>query len=227
MPKHRYQKTIERIATLINDGKFKPGDKIPPERNLAESFRVSRACIREAIRSLAEKGVLESRLGDGTYVRSSDSDTLKATLEQDIATHRNRLREVFELRMMLEPQIAAHAAKRISPKELDQLKAIVFDQGRAAATGSCDAEFDTRFHMALYKAADNTVVLKIMNTIEDQLEDTRTKHMRSPNRKEASIQGHLKIIEALEKRDAPAAFEAMTAHIRHMRDSVLSNKRKD
>ncbi|WP_147821124.1 FadR/GntR family transcriptional regulator [Salidesulfovibrio onnuriiensis] len=221
MPRHQYQVIVDRIKSMIENGEFSTGDRIPPERSLAQTFSVSRNCVREAIRALAEKGILESRLGDGTYVRSTDQTELSDHLAEAIQTQKQRIREIFELRMLLEPQIASLAAERISPDALNRLKAIVLDQGRAAAAGETDAQLDALFHQTLAEAAGNGVVLKVMDTIKTLLEDTRSEFMRPGRRKGASVEGHLQIIEALENRNPLGAYFTMTNHIKNMESIAL------
>ncbi len=217
MQKYRYQEIVDRIEALIQSGELKTGDKIPPERSLAETFSVSRNCVREAIRALAEKGILESRMGNGTYVRSSDADEIKTTLAKAIEAQKARIQEIFELRMLLEPQIASLAAKRIKPESLDRLKAIVLDQGRAAKDGESEAHLDALFHQTLAETAGNSVVLTVMKTISTLLQDTRSEFMRPLRRKDVSVDGHLRIIEALERKNPLGAFSAMNDHIRDMK----------
>lgn len=221
MSRHQYQIIEDRIQTMIQNGDFATGDRIPAERSLAETFSVSRNCVREAIRALAEKGILESRLGDGTYVRSANQEELSGNLAEAIQLQKQRIQEIFELRMLLEPQIASLAAERITPTGLNELKAIVLDQGRAVAAGENDAPLDALFHETLAEAAGNTVILTVLDTIRTLLEDTRSEFMRPRARKGASVEGHLRIIEALEKRNPLAAYSAMNEHIRNMEHMAL------
>lgn len=224
---HRYQEIVTRIETLIEKGEFAPGDKIPAERKLAQTFSVSRNCVREAIRALSEKGMLESRLGDGTYVRVEKAQELKTSLAEALEAQTEKLQEIFELRILLEPQIARLAAERITAPELDRLKAIVLDQGRAVESGKDDAALDTLFHQVLAEAASNSVILTTMNTIKALLEDTRSEFMRPLSRKNSSVKGHLSIIEALEQKDPQAAYAAMSDHIQTMQQQAFASLDKE
>ena len=111
-PRRSYQKLTERLRQFMEEGHFRDGDKLPPERALAESFGVSRSSVREAIRALAEKGLLESRQGDGTYVRVPDIEPLKEAILEAVDSEGLMFDEVTEYRRIVEPGIAEIAAVR-------------------------------------------------------------------------------------------------------------------
>ena len=115
-PRRSYQKLTERLRQFMEEGHFRDGDKLPPERALAESFGVSRSSVREAIRALAEKGLLESRQGDGTYVRVPDIEPLKEAILEAVDSEGLMFDEVTEYRRIVEPGIAEIAA--IHPNSL-------------------------------------------------------------------------------------------------------------
>ena len=123
-PRRSYQKLTERLRQFMEEGHFRDGDKLPPERALAESFGVSRSSVREAIRALAEKGLLESRQGDGTYVRVPDIEPLKEAILEAVDSEGLMFDEVTEYRRIVEPGIAEIAAVRHTSEQLDRLKII-------------------------------------------------------------------------------------------------------
>ena len=123
-PRRSYQKLTERLRQFMAEGHFRDGDKLPPERALAESFGVSRSSVREAIRALAEKGLLESRQGDGTYVRVPDIEPLKEAILEAVDSEGLMFDEVTEYRRIVEPGIAEIAAVRHTSEQLDRLKII-------------------------------------------------------------------------------------------------------
>jgi len=222
MSKHRYQQIVEQIQKLIKTGEMQPGDRLPSERKLAETFKVSRNSVREAIRALAEKGVLVSRLGDGTYLAPSDTTLLTETLAKAIGQQKKYIQEIFELRHIIEPQIAALGAIRHTEEQLQELKAIQLDQNRAATQNIDDSEFDREFHRILARSTGNNTLFQVMETITTLLDDTRSQFLRDPMRTNHSIQGHMDIIEAYERRDAHAAKTAMARHITQMQQTVLN-----
>lgn len=211
--RYLYDDIVEQIQDLIRRGAFKLGEKIPPERTLAETFGVSRNCIRQAVQALAEKQILESRQGDGTYVRAPDPSLLTDCFALAIQAQTDILGEIIEFRQMLEPQIAWLAAKNISNEELDRLKIIVCDQQRKVLAGEEDAALDAAFHLQLANSSKNRVVQKVAHTLNEILNESRSESLRSNARSKASIIGHFKIIDALEKRDSEAALLAMKEHL--------------
>jgi len=127
-----YQEIAHQIELLISEGRLEPGDRLPPERALAGSFKVSRNCVREALRALAEKKLVESRQGDGTYVRDDAASDLARTFAEAFSAQRERIAEIFELRRAVEPGIAALAAEKATPRDIARLKAVGLRPGARA-----------------------------------------------------------------------------------------------
>lgn len=212
--KNVYISIIERIHAMIVAGEILPGDKLPPERKLAERFGVSRSNLRQAIQALAERGIIESRRGDGTYLLTNmeSGPSVDAILEA-ITAHRNTLHEIIEFRRIMEPPIAALAAQRIDATTLDRLKVIACDQQRAFMVGRKATALDAEFHQILAESTCNGVLSRVMATIQALLNETRSEWLQSPDRRLTSVEGHLHIIDALEARDALMASLAMQEHI--------------
>ena len=220
--KYTYTAIIERIRAMIASGELKPGDRLPPERRLAEAFGVSRNSLRQAFQALAERKIIESRQGDGTYLQT----TLDAPLPADaileaISEQSGFLHDILEFRQMLEPQIAALAAKRITPELLDRLKILVCDQQRALMAGREQGTFDIEFHRLLAESADNRVISQVLTVTQSILNETRSTWLQSRERRNVSVTGHLRIIDALETGDAEAAFKAMETHIAEIETQIF------
>lgn len=209
-----YTAIIERIRAMIAGGEITPGKRLPPERKLAERFGVSRSHLRQAFQALAERGVIESRQGDGTYLLTGlDQGPTVDTILDVIAARSDVLHEILEFRRMIEPQIAALAAERIDEPTLARLKVVVCDQQRALAAGREDAGFDAEFHRILTGSTRNHVVEKVMDIIQSILNESRAVWLQSEDRRQLSLQGHLQIIDALELGDSMGAAQAMRQHI--------------
>lgn len=221
----RHREILERIQGLIASGQLRCGDRLPPERTLAETFRVSRNSVREAIRALAERGVLESRRGDGTYVRAQDEGALRLSFEEAFGAQRDKLREIFELRRVLEPGIAALAAQRASPRAIERLKVIACDQQRRLLAGEDDADLDAGFHRELALAVGNAALTGVLKAAGGILAESRSEFLQSPERRRASAAGHLRIIDALERRDPEACRRAMEEHLETVERAVLGERR--
>ena len=220
--RHAYTAIIERISEMIRNGELAPGDRLPPERKLAETFGVSRNSLRQAFQALAERKIIESRQGDGTYllappdVLSSANAILTAIDKQ-----RGFLLHIIEFRQLMEPPIAALAAKKINQADLDQLKILVCDQQRAQTAGRENDIFDAKFHRQLAQCSGNPVICQVMDTIQSIINETRSTWLQSKERCQASVEGHLRIIDALEAGDAQAAFDAMKNHITQIENHIL------
>ncbi len=138
-----YEHIVQQIRALISDGSWAPGDQIPPERELAERFRVSRTSVREALRALEMQGVIESRQGGGTFVRSAEPELLIPPLAAAILRGQRELGEVLEVCELLEPGVARYAALRASPEAVEELDAVLARQ-RASVEGDDRSSSRTR-----------------------------------------------------------------------------------
>ncbi len=213
-----YEKIVEQIGALIETGELKSGERLPPERKLAETFQVSRNTIREAIRILVEKGAVVSRTGAGNFVAESASQVMASAMEDAVGKQRHRLKEVFEFRKMIEPQIASLAAERISDETLTTLEEIVLQQEKSLASGQNPAELDELFHRLLVRSTGNSVLFSVYEKLHDILAESRTDELQSPDRTRTSIQTHRELITALKKRDGVHAATTMNQHMQQIEE---------
>jgi GntR family transcriptional repressor for pyruvate dehydrogenase complex len=208
-----YEDVRELICARIRTGEYRVGESLPSERKLAATFNVSRNSVREAIRVLAENKIVESRQGDGNYICAGEEGAPPSSLTRAIRRQKQRLRDIFELRRILEPQIAYRAAQKITRGEVERLKALVFDQERRIAAGEEDGDVDGAFHLLLARATRNLVVLDVLRSINDILGETRASTLQSEERRRVSLRTHSLLVDALEKRDPQAARQAMEQHL--------------
>ncbi len=216
-----YEHIVHQIQTLIREGSWEPGDQIPPERELAERFRVSRTSVREALRALEMQGIIESRQGGGTFVRSADPDALIPPLAAAILRGRRELEEILEVRQLLEPGIARRAAEHATDEHLAEMERLLDRQRECIARGESFVDEDTAFHYQLAMAADNRVLLGLHNVILDLLRESRQSYLHVPDRPQMSLRGHEAILAAVHRRDAQAAFDATLAHVTEVREGIL------
>ncbi|MFH1155979.1 MAG: FadR/GntR family transcriptional regulator [Pseudomonadota bacterium] len=224
MNKTSYCSIAAQLTEKIQSGDYRPMDRLPPERRLAEIFQASRNTVREAIRTLAEKGIVESRPGAGTFVATDANQRLASTLFQDRKQNRLRLKEVFELRKMLEPQIAALAASRISDAAVQTLEDIVRQQEKSVEAGKDATELDELFHRCLVRATGNCVLLTVYEKISGILSESRSKELQTRERTRLSLETHKKITAALKSRDMRAASDLMH---QHMTEIETTTKKKE
>jgi GntR family transcriptional repressor for pyruvate dehydrogenase complex len=219
-----YHEIVDQIQELISAGRIKPGDRLPPERELAELFKASRNSVRDAIRVLEQMGLIESRQGDGTYVRSVSAEDLAEPLALMLLQSRTQMRELWEVRRVLEPALAEFAASRITDEELDELETILEAQRRKVEAGSTALEEDTAFHYAIAEAARNTVILRTLDTLVDLLRQSRERSLQQRDRPAYSLAGHKRILAALRRRDPEGARAEMLRHLREVEERVFSTE---
>lgn len=217
----RYQQVAEQIERLILKGVLKPGDLLPPERDLAQKFGVGRSSIRDAIRTLEVMGILEPLQGHGTVVREVSADALVVPLASVLMRKREMIAELVDVRRMIEPALAARAALNASEEELAHLADILARQERKMRRGESTIDEDSEFHYAIALAARNSVVLKVVDLLMDLLRESRTRSLQVPGRLERSVAGHRRILRALRRRDPNAAEAAVRKHLKEIEEIVL------
>lgn len=216
-----YEGIVQQIQELIREGTWAPGAQLPPERELADRLRVSRTSVREALRVLEMQGIIESRQGGGTFVRSADPAALIPPLAAVIMQGREELREILEVRELIEPGIARYAALRAKSEHLAELEDLVARQRECVARGRPFVDEDTAFHNTLAAAADNRVLLRLHNVVLDLLRESRQDYLYSPDRPKLSLRGHEAILAAIRKRSGEEAYQASYEHIAAVRDGIL------
>ena len=222
-----YEHIVEQIHALIREGRWAPGDQIPPERELAERFRVSRTSVREALRALEMQGIIDSRQGGGTFVRTADTEALVPPLAAAILRGRRELAEVLEVRELIEPGIARLAATRATAEHSAELETLLERQRECILQGRSFVDEDTAFHYTLARAADNHILLRLHNVILDLLRESRQSYLHVPDRPQMSLRGHEAILSAIKTQDAEAAYAASLAHISEVRDGILRSLEAD
>jgi GntR family transcriptional repressor for pyruvate dehydrogenase complex len=216
-----YEHIVDQIHALIREGRWAPGDQIPPERELAERFRVSRTSVREALRALEMQGLIESRQGGGTFVRSADTEALVPPLAAAILRGQREMTEVLEVRELIEPAVARLAALRATPEHVFELEQTLERQREAIAHDRPFVDEDTAFHYTLARAADNHILLRLHNVILDVLRESRQTYLHVPDRPQMSLRGHEAILDAVREHDGEGAHRASLAHITQVRDGIL------
>ncbi|MGA8222494.1 MAG: FadR/GntR family transcriptional regulator [Candidatus Acidiferrales bacterium] len=216
-----YEKVAQQIRGLIRDGLLKPGDKLPPERELAETFQVSRSSLRDAIRSLEVMGLLEPRQGEGTIVLDLDASALVSPLSSMLQQKRELIGELLDLRRIIEPPLAARAALHATSEELAFMEGILERQKEKVDRGELAVEEDTEFHYAVASAAKNSVVLKVVDVFMDLLRESRERSLQVEGRLQKSFLGHKRILSAVRRHDGDAAENAMRRHIEEIEGIVL------
>ena len=208
-----YEEIIRQVKGMIAEGRLKSGDRLPPERDLAEKFLVSRTSVREALRALESLGLVEIRPGEGTFVREISVDALVEPLALMMVSQREALGELFEARRLIEPAIAQLAATRATPEEIQEMERILEAQATEIDRGGTGLTQDAQFHAAIGAAAHNRAITRIAHAIMDLLTQSREESLNTPGRPERSHQSHRQILKAIAERDPHGAHQAMLEHL--------------
>ena len=198
---------------------LKAGDQLPAERELAQQFGVSRTAVREAVRVLSEKGLVEAYSGRGTFVTNGTSQVIRQSLDlmikigqPDGSTH------LAEVREILEPGIAALAAIRAEESHVNQLREAVEVMDRSRHDADAFIEGDLDFHLALAEAAGNPMILSLIDSIVGLLREQRLRTYYIGGGPERGQFHHKRILEAIEQHDPERARQMMQAHMQQVRE---------
>lgn len=216
-----FEEVARRIRQLIVDGPLKPGDLLPPERQLATRFGVSRNSIRDAIRVLELTGLVVAHHGEGNVVADVSAETLVAPIALLLLRKRKLVVELLDVRKMLEPPLAARAALHASRRDIAQLESILHRQREKAMLGTTTVEEDSQFHYVIARAAGNGVVLKLLDLLMDLLRETRARSLQVEGRLARSLAGHERVLAAIQRRDAIGAERTVREHLEEIESIVL------
>jgi GntR family transcriptional repressor for pyruvate dehydrogenase complex len=213
-----YEKIVQQIEESVLNGSLKPGDQLPAERELAQRLGVSRTAVREAVKALREKGLVEAYSGRGTFITDGTSQAARQSFDlmvkigqQDGSPH------LAELRLILEPGIAALAAGRVEEEDLAAMREAVAVMDRAQKDPAAYIEADLDFHLALAEAAANPLILSLIDSIVGLLREQRIRIFNVEGGPQRGQFHHKRILEAMERRDAEMARSAMRAHLEQVR----------
>jgi GntR family transcriptional regulator, transcriptional repressor for pyruvate dehydrogenase complex len=196
------------LEGMIGDGSIGGGERLPPERELAQQLGVSRTSLREALHELELKGLIDRRPGRGTVVVQGRGETLLGHMH---AAERG-LREVMDLRAVIEPSIAERAAQRATADDLEVLRGVL-DEMRAETSVARTAQLDIEFHAAIARASHNPLLVKLMRFASEEIDEGRRRRAHTKRRRERTIEAHEEIVERICARDPEGAAAAMAAHI--------------
>ncbi len=210
----RVPKQIEQqILTMIREGLLTPGERLPSERDLSEMFGVSRASVREAMRSLEHLGVIDVRQGGGTFVREVRWEDVGLRITAGFVVHPNLLWHVYEARCVIEPALGRSAAENVTEQDIADLHAILERQGEKLLRGESTVEEDNAFHRLIMRASGNPILQTMAEACLSLLESSRESYLQTRERQTMSLRTHRMILDALARHDADATYAASLHHI--------------
>ena len=223
--KRVYEDIVKQIQVLIEEGRMKKGDQLPTERELTETFKVSRASVREAIRILESMRLVESRHGDGTYVIATTEESLVRPLAAALFHEKDDLIDIFYIRRCIEPNMAQLAAQNATADDIVELRRIIAKQKECIEDSRNINETDSAFHGAIASMSKKRALERLLLALVDLLVETREEYLQNDERAQESLKGHQKILSAIEEGDCAAARQSMLNHLDDV-EGVLFNKGK-
>jgi GntR family transcriptional repressor for pyruvate dehydrogenase complex len=213
-----YEQIVQQIEASILKGELVEGSQLPAERDLAKQFGVSRTAVREAIKALQEKGLVDAFPGRGTFVTNGTRNSMRRSLDRIIKSGEpDGWAYLVEVRKILEPEIAALAAVRATDQDLSLMREAFDVMDNAGGDADAYIEADLDFHLALAEAAANPIVLSLIDSIVGLLREERLRIFRVEGGPERGQYHHKCILEAIERHDPQEARAAMQAHLSQVR----------
>lgn len=220
-PQKVYLQAMNQIRGLIEEGHYKPGDRLPSERLLSEQLAISRPSVREALSALQAMGLIRIKAGGGAFVEGPRSEFVALLLSKE-----DNPLELMEARLAIEPNVAELAAKKRTEGDLQALHSIIQEMANALATGVHPVEGDRQYHLAIVRAAHNTTLYTSVAPIIDQMGRSIWHQVKDRGLSGAGLpakyhEQHIELYEAIEKGDARKARAAMRQHVQNIVADLL------
>jgi len=211
---------VNQMKNLISEGTLKPGDQLPPERELIKEFGVSRPTLREALKSLAAMGFLEVKQAKRTFVKSMISERMQDPLSLLIKTDTQKIFDLIEVRKAMEAWSAFHAAQRATEEDVKQLESIIKEMKAAFDKGRSWEKEDADFHLAIAQATHNTIQTHIMSTIYDLLKESVARVFTDRTKVKKLLQQHYRIFSAIKNHSPEKARDRTLEHLDYVDSEV-------
>jgi GntR family transcriptional repressor for pyruvate dehydrogenase complex len=208
-----YDQIVQHIEQQVMGNLLRPGDRLPPERDMSEQFRVSRTVIREAIKALHEKGLVGIRPGSGTYIVPVEGQAVLNSMTLYVKTQRVALHNLIEARYLLEPEIAALAAQRAQPEDLEKMQQLITEMDQHLNSAEEFVSADVGFHLALAEATHNPVLPIFIQSISGGLREMQLEIFRVQSAPNSGQMAHRRLYRFIDRREASAARREMRRHI--------------
>ncbi|MDX6692548.1 MAG: GntR family transcriptional regulator, transcriptional repressor for pyruvate dehydrogenase complex [Blastocatellia bacterium] len=223
------EEVISQLREMIHRGELRPGDRLPPERDLAKLLGVSRPTLRAGIRSLAAVGVLRSRQGAGTFVVKADGPPSldSSPLRLMASLHGFTSGEMFEARQSLEMAVAGLAAERATSEHMATLSEEIAGMYASLDDPEQFLVHDMRFHQTVAAASGNRILTSLMNMVATILFDVRRKTVNRAKDLKESAEMHRQVYRAVRARDKEAAQNAMRDHLMRAQKAQESEEMDD
>jgi GntR family transcriptional regulator, transcriptional repressor for pyruvate dehydrogenase complex len=214
-PIRRSDSQAQLILDMIDRGKLHIGDRLPGQRELSEKLNIGRSTLREAIRYLEALGVLETRLGLGTYVVRTSHYSFETPLSSWLQENRDKVIKIFEVREALESKSAELAAINASNEDIQAMEVVLAEMREAVDQHDLKkvSDLDYQFHNLIGISAKNDLLHQILYNVRDLLRDTREAILAMPGRSARSLEEHTAVLKAIKSRSPEQAKEMMVHHL--------------
>ena len=216
-----------RILDMVTSKSLKPGDQLPPERDLAEQLNVSRPSVREAIRGLSILGVVQSRQGGGAYITKLDGDALLGPIRFFLSLDNMNIPDLYDARSLVEGDVARRAAINMNDIQIEALENILIQQEATLEDASEFRLSDFKFHEAIWIGSGNSFLKRIGESLNALGLEFRRRASEKPEVLAQSLQDHRVLFNALKARDPAAAALAAEKHMQNVYSSTINQQIKE
>lgn len=212
-----YEEVTDSLLSMLRNGEFKPGDKLDSVEQMAKNFNVGRSAIREALSGLRALGVVEMRQGEGTYITQFDASKFSMPVEAALLMKREDIKELSEVRKILEVGAAGSAAVNYLTQDLQAVENALEMMEEAECHGELGEKADLEFHLAIANATHNRMLINLMSSVSDlmveSMRETRYLLLYSENRMTSLLEEHQLIYRAIKERKPEKAQSYMLNHL--------------
>jgi len=223
------ESAFEQLISYVVKGEWKAGDRIPPERDLCQQLGIARTSLREALKAMELVGMLDSRVGDGTFVCPRSEFLSRPLLWAFTGTDHAELRDIMEARELLERDLAGLAAERASDAEIEKIRATIDRMRESIASEGSTLDADMAFHLAVAEAAHNEVLRNAVQLLRNLMRQWLVLKLMIPQVPSNVLKQHEAIFGAIQEHDPDAARNAMDTHLKttaHLLEQVVQRSTK-
>jgi DNA-binding FadR family transcriptional regulator len=227
MGKLLYKDIAKEIEKKITDGELKVGDKLPPERHLAEQYGVSRNVVRESLKVLNERGIVDIKSGKGVYVKELEKDYIRKKLEFTLYNSKSTIAEMIEVREILDMSIVERAIENVTYEDIEKLKEVYDKMEECLLYGPAYAELDYKFHVEIARCTKNNMLFLLSSTFYKITYDKtfNMTQMRYEKIQQSHVE-HKNIIKAIENKDKENLYKYTMSHIQCLKEQLKTIENK-
>lgn len=215
---------FRQLKEMIIRKELVPGEKLPSEQELAEHFDVGRHTVREALKKMAVMGLVESRVGQGSYITEVKPRDVLGFMANQLVMSEGDRKNLMELRTLLELKSVSLAAERATERDLEEIKFYLKQMHKVTDDGRAFVDEDIKFHFAIANATKNEYFGVVLNSIRDMLLMVQEEAVISEGAMERALKYHQRIYEAIRKKDSQSSQAWMKEHMEDTEKAILANK---